>query len=131
MTESTSVERELWDQSAQLGSRDEYFAWEQKCDECLESLKQHSRDKNSRLSVGSAHSMDAPTAQLEGLKSTLHRRFVYAGGGHSELFWREIDTAFDSRLSTGPIVNTNYCISNLFDFSKMRRILCSSICEAL
>ncbi|XP_025162986.1 uncharacterized protein LOC112590643 [Harpegnathos saltator] len=104
----STVERELQNQAAQLGSLDEYLAWEQKCDECLESLEQHSRAKQPRLSVGSAHSMVARIAQLEGLKNTLRRRFVYAGAGHSTLVWREIDTAFNSRISTGAIVNTDY-----------------------
>ncbi|XP_025159390.1 uncharacterized protein LOC112589626 [Harpegnathos saltator] len=52
--------------------------------------------------------MVARIAQLEGLKNTLRRRFVYAGAGHSTLVWREIDTAFNSRISTGAIVNTDY-----------------------
>ncbi|EFN81935.1 hypothetical protein EAI_12600 [Harpegnathos saltator] len=83
----SSVERELQNQAARLGSLDEYLAWEQKCDECLESLEQHSRAKQPRLSVGSAHSMES---------------------GIWDFFWREIDTAFDSRKSTGAIVNTDY-----------------------
>jgi len=53
----------------------------------------------------------ARIARLEELKKSLRRRFVHAGAGYSSasgLIWREIDTAFESRVSTGAIINSNY-----------------------
>ncbi|XP_032683653.1 uncharacterized protein LOC116850000 [Odontomachus brunneus] len=45
MGKLTQIERELWERSTRLNSRDEYDAWMQKCDECIESLEEHSRVK--------------------------------------------------------------------------------------
>src|SRR5215469_2602565 len=111
MEELAQIERELWDQSARISSQEEYRVWEEKCDECLESLEGHSRaKKRSRLSVGSAQSLVARISRLEGLKNTLRTRFVHVGGGYSNVgfVWREIDTAFNSRVLTGAVINVNY-----------------------
>ena len=49
MEEFAQVERQLLDQSARLISREEYLAWEERYNECIESLEVHSRVKRSRL----------------------------------------------------------------------------------
>ncbi|XP_076674650.1 uncharacterized protein LOC143372385 [Andrena cerasifolii] len=101
---------QLLDQSARLISQEEYLAWEERCNECMESLEEHSRVKRPRLSIGVQQSLVARIAQLEGLKYSLHGRFMYEGAGHSStgLLWREIGTAFDSRVLTGAVLNSNY-----------------------
>ncbi|XP_076638206.1 uncharacterized protein LOC143350178 [Colletes latitarsis] len=110
MGEFAQVTRQLLDQSARLISQEEYLAWEERCNECIESLEEHSRVKRPRLSIGVRQSLVARIAQLEGLKYSLRGRFVREGAGHSStgLLWREIDTAFDSRVLTGVVLNSNY-----------------------
>ena len=110
MEEFPQVERQLLDQSARLISREEYLAWEERCNECIESLEEHSRVKRPRLSIGVRQSMVARIARLEGLKYSLRGRFGREGAGHSStgLLWREIDAAFDSRVLTGAVLNSNY-----------------------
>ncbi|XP_076666300.1 uncharacterized protein LOC143367916 [Andrena cerasifolii] len=110
MGEFAQVERQLLDQSARLISQEEYLAWKERCNECIESLEEHSRVKRPRLSIGVQQSLVARIAQLEGLKYSLRGRFVHEGAGHSStgLLWREIGTAFDSRVLTGAVLNSNY-----------------------
>ncbi|XP_076679545.1 uncharacterized protein LOC143374880 [Andrena cerasifolii] len=108
--EFAQVERQLLDQSARLISQEEYLAWEKRCNECIESLEEHSRVNRPRLSIGVQQSLVARIAQLEGLKYSLRGRFVHEGAGHSStgLLWREIGTAFDTRVLTGAVLNSNY-----------------------
>jgi len=110
MEELAQLERELWDQSARISSQEEYRVWEEKCDECLASLEGHSRAKRPRLSAGMGLSLVARIARLAGLKNTVRTRFVHVGGGYSNagFAWREIDTAFNSRVLTGAVINVNY-----------------------
>ncbi|XP_076665017.1 uncharacterized protein LOC143367266 [Andrena cerasifolii] len=110
MGEFAQVERQLLDQSARLISQEEYLAWEERCNECIESLEEHSRVKRPRLSIGVQQSLVAQIAHLEGLKYSLRGRFVHEGARHSStgLLWREIGTAFDTRVLTGAVLNSNY-----------------------
>ncbi|XP_076674681.1 uncharacterized protein LOC143372421 [Andrena cerasifolii] len=110
MGEFAQVGRQLLDQSARLISREEYLAWEERRNECIESLEEHSRVKRPRLSIGVRQSLVARIARLEGLKYSLRGRFVLEGAGHSSTghLWREIVTAFDSRVLTGVVLNLNY-----------------------
>ncbi|XP_076682600.1 uncharacterized protein LOC143376319 [Andrena cerasifolii] len=110
MGEFAQVERQLLDQSARLISREEYLAWEERCNECIESLEEHSRVKRPRLSIGVQQSLITRIARLEGLKHSLRGRFVREGAGHSStgLLRREIDTVFDSRVLTGAVLHSNY-----------------------
>ena len=110
MEEFAQVERQLLDQSVRLISREEYLAREERCNECIESLEEHSRVKRPRLSIGVQQSLVARIVRLEGLKHSLRGPFVREGAGHSstELLWREIDTAFNSRVLTGAVLNSNY-----------------------
>ncbi|KYN29043.1 hypothetical protein ALC57_01534, partial [Trachymyrmex cornetzi] len=96
----------------------ECFAWLQRCDECIERLEELCRAKRPRLAVGHRQSVVARIARLAGAKSQLERRFVrvgggdtsdeYASGNEQSLVWREIDAAFESRILTGAVLNSNY-----------------------
>ena len=110
MGDFAQVERELLDQSARLISREEYLAWEERCNECIESLEEQSRVKRPRLSIGVRQSLVARIARLEGLKYSLRGRSVREGAGHSStgLLWHEIDATFDNRVLTGAVLNSNY-----------------------
>ncbi|XP_070156745.1 uncharacterized protein [Polyergus mexicanus] len=105
-----NAERNLREQSARVNSIEEYIAWEQRCDEYIESLEEQSRIKRPRLSIGIRQLLIA--RRLEGLKHSLRTRFVHMGAGRSMrqhgLIWREIDTAFESRILTGPVINHNH-----------------------
>jgi len=46
------VERELLEQCGQVATLVEYFAWLQRCDECIEQLEELCRAKHPRLAVG-------------------------------------------------------------------------------
>ncbi|XP_071578551.1 uncharacterized protein [Temnothorax nylanderi] len=106
------MEQELLDQSTLLNSREDFAAWEQRCDEFIESLEEQSRIKRPRLSIGLKQSLVACIARLEGLKDSVRQRFVHVGAGYSAsetgLRWREIDTAFESRILTGVVINSKH-----------------------
>ena len=132
MEEFPQVTCQLLDQSARLISREEYLAWEERCKECIESLEEHSRVKRPRLSIGVQQSLVAGIARLEGLKHSLRGYLVHEGAGHSSrgLLWREIDTAFDSRVLTGAVLNSNYIEPRNF-LQDCVGALCWSMCGAL
>ena len=103
------TERDLVEQSAQLNTSEEFIEWEQRCDEFIESLEERSRVKRPRLTIGERQSVIACIARLEELKNSVRGRFVHVGAGYSAgLRWREIDTAFESRILTGAMINTNH-----------------------
>ncbi|XP_071574664.1 uncharacterized protein [Temnothorax nylanderi] len=105
-------EQELLEQSTLLNSREEFTAWEQRCNEFIESLEEQSRIKRPRLSIGLKQSLVACIARLEGLKDSVRQRFVHVGAGYGAseagLRWREIDTAFESRILTGVVINSKH-----------------------
>ncbi|XP_071631894.1 uncharacterized protein [Temnothorax longispinosus] len=112
-----NMEQELLEQSTLLNSREDFAAWEQRCDEFIESLEEQSRIKRPRLSIdqssiGLKQSLVACIARLEGLKDSVRQRFVHVGAGYSAsetgLRWREIDTAFESRILTGAVINSKH-----------------------
>ncbi|KAL6254305.1 hypothetical protein P5V15_014351 [Pogonomyrmex californicus] len=58
-----------------------------------------------------AQSAVARIARLAGAKVQLERRFVggeYVNRDTGSLVWREIDTAFESRILTGAVINVDY-----------------------
>ncbi|KYM96918.1 hypothetical protein ALC62_12413, partial [Cyphomyrmex costatus] len=96
------------EQAAQLNTREEYVAWEQRCNEFIESLEEQNRIKRPRLSIGNRQSVIASIARLESLKDSVRGRFVYVGAGYG-LRWREIETAHTvSRILTGAVINSNH-----------------------
>ena len=96
----------------------ECFSWLQRCDECIEQLEELCRAKRPRLTIGYRQSAVARIARLAGAKLELERRFVhiggeyasgeYASGNERSLAWREIDVAFESRILTGAVINSNH-----------------------
>ncbi|KAL6264190.1 hypothetical protein P5V15_004271 [Pogonomyrmex californicus] len=107
------VEHELLEQCSQVATLVECFAWLQRCEECIEQLEELSRVKRSRLIVANRQSAVARIARLAGAKVQLERRFVLVGGEYASrdtgsLVWREIDTAFESRILTGAVINVDY-----------------------
>ncbi|KYN14186.1 hypothetical protein ALC57_13605, partial [Trachymyrmex cornetzi] len=101
------MERDLIEQATLLNTREEYVAWEQRCDEFIESLEEQSRIKRPRLSIGNRQSVIACIARLESLKDSVRGRFMHVGAGHG-LRWREIETAFESRILTAAVINSNH-----------------------
>ncbi|KAL6416963.1 hypothetical protein ACFW04_014757 [Cataglyphis niger] len=102
------TERDLLEQSHQVATLGEYFAWAQRCEEIIKQLEEHSRAKRPRLSIGVRQSLVARIARFEGVKTRLERQFISSGGDYSE-----IDTAFENcsrndRVLTGAVINTNY-----------------------
>ncbi|XP_026826253.1 uncharacterized protein LOC113562126 [Ooceraea biroi] len=116
MENLTQLEQNIVAQSLRVSNLGEYFAWTQQCDDLIEQLEERSRDaKQPRLSIGNKQSLVARIARLEGLKKRLEKRFIHIGGeyagwnnGVEELSWREIETAFESRILTGAVINSGY-----------------------
>ena len=108
------MEQELLEESDRLNSIEEFSAWEQRCVEFVESLEEQSRaNKRQRISIGYQQSLVAQIARIESLKNLVRQRFVHVGAGHSSasetgLRWREIDTAFKSRILTGAVINSKH-----------------------
>jgi len=103
------TERDLVTQAARLNMREEYVAWEQCCDNFIKWLEEHSRIKRPQLSIGIKQSLIARVARLESLKDSMHGCFVQVGAEYStKLRWREIDTAFESRILTGAVINSGH-----------------------
>jgi len=99
------TERDLTEQAAQLNTREEFITWEHRCDKFIESLEEQSRIKRPRLSIDE-QSLITRIARLENLKDSVHGCFVQVGARYSAgLRWRKIDTAFESRILTGAIIN--------------------------
>ncbi|KYN50341.1 hypothetical protein ALC62_14060, partial [Cyphomyrmex costatus] len=107
ISQSSDMERDLIEQATLLDTREKYIAWEQRCDKFIESLEEQSRIKRPRLSIGSRQSVIACIARLESLKDSVRGRFVYVGAGYG-LRWREIETAFESRILTTAVINSNH-----------------------
>jgi len=117
------TERDLREQAARLNTREDYIVWEQRCDEFIELLDEHSRIKRLRLSIGNKQSLVARIARVEGLKDSVRGRFVHAGAGYSAgLRWRVIDTAFESRILTGAVINLKHIEPHQF-FEAAREIV--------
>jgi len=62
------TERDLQELVAQLNTPEEYLAWEQRCDESIDSLDEHSQIKRPRSSIGERQSLVAHITRLESLK---------------------------------------------------------------
>jgi hypothetical protein len=118
MERSNESERDLLEQSHQVATLGEYFAWAQRCEEFVTQLEELSRVKRPRLSIGNRQSLVARIARLEGANTRLQRRIIYIGGDYAgtssgdnngkRLVWREIDTSFENRILTGVVINADY-----------------------
>ncbi|KYM96034.1 hypothetical protein ALC62_13312 [Cyphomyrmex costatus] len=117
------MERDFIQQATLLSTREEYVAWEQRCDEFIESLEEQSRIKRPRLSIGNRQLVIACIARLESSKDSVRGRFVHVGAGYG-LRWREIETAFESRILTGAVINSNHIDPHRFlEDAKSKAIL--------
>jgi len=117
------TEHDLRELATRLNTREEYIAWEQRCDEFIESLDERSRIKRPRLSIGIRQSLVAQIARVEGLKDSVRGRFVHAGAGYSAgLRWRAIDTAFENRILIGAVINSKHIEPRQF-FEDAREIV--------
>ncbi|KYN30689.1 Putative matrix metalloproteinase [Trachymyrmex septentrionalis] len=82
-------EEDLFHRATSINSVDVYRIWEQKCDECLDFLRETC------------------------LRNTLRQRFKHVGSGHVEsqkrgVSWLEIETAFNNSVLTGVVLNSSY-----------------------
>ncbi|XP_036148439.1 uncharacterized protein LOC118647504 [Monomorium pharaonis] len=111
------VERDLLERANGVATLGECFEWLQWCDECIEQLEELNRAKRPRLAIGLRQSLVARIARLAGEKVRLERRFMHVGGNYAStsndsnnarLEWREIDTAFESRILTGAVINVRH-----------------------
>lgn len=103
-------EESLSTQVAVLQTLQDYLVWEYQCNALIESLGEQTRSKRMRLPMGYRHSVSAQILRLECLKQATRIRFIHTGEGFTShrLVWREIDTAFDNRLSTGAVINSDH-----------------------
>jgi len=68
------------------------------------------------MSIGNRSSLMARIARLESIKTQLQRRFIYFGGNNTgtnsndteNFVWRKIDTAFENRILSDAMINTDY-----------------------
>lgn len=109
------LERDLLEQAGNVITLSECISWIQRCNECIEQLEEHSRVKRPRLTIGCRQLLVAMIARLEGAKTRLERQFMYTGGDYAstsgnanKLVWRERETAFESRLLTGVVINVDH-----------------------
>jgi len=115
------TECDLVEQATRLNTQEEYIAWEQRCDEFIESLDEYSCVKRPRLLIGIRQSLVARIARLESLKDAVRGRFVQVGGYNADLRWPKIDTAFESRILTSVVINFKHIESRQF-FENTREI---------
>ncbi|KYM96620.1 hypothetical protein ALC62_12747, partial [Cyphomyrmex costatus] len=99
--------------ATRIDTLEAYEAWEKSCDKYLEYLREMCRNTSQPISTGAINLSIAKITRLESLRITLRSRFVHEGSGHAEssrigLSWLEIDTAFNNRVLTGAVVNSNY-----------------------
>ncbi|XP_070169549.1 uncharacterized protein [Polyergus mexicanus] len=110
--------RDLLDSARDVATGNAYRAWTQRCDECLESLRERCRGERRGRSTGAINSLIARIVRLTGARDDLRRRFERVGGGVKEregFSWSEIETAFSRRVLTGAVIN--------FDYIEPRRFL--------
>lgn len=112
-------DRDLVELATSVDSSDAYREWERRCDECLASLRERCREKETRPTyTGTLNSLIARVTRLEEARNALRQRFAQVGAGHGEpsrgFSWTEIETAFDNRVLTGVVINSNHVEPRLF-----------------
>ncbi|KYN09355.1 hypothetical protein ALC57_18531 [Trachymyrmex cornetzi] len=104
---------DLFNRATSIDTVDIYRVWEQKCDECLDFLRETCRNsKRQRTSTGVVNASTTQVARLEGLRNVL-QQFEHVGSGRVEsqksgFSWLEIETAFINRVLTGVVLNSGY-----------------------
>ncbi|XP_071574661.1 uncharacterized protein [Temnothorax nylanderi] len=135
MDQFKQTERDLLELSDQVATLGEFFTWALQCAEFVEQLETRSTAKRPRLSIGRRQKLVARIARLEGAKTRLERQFIRSGGDYAntgnsgdtraaELVWREIDVAFESRIMTGAVINTDH-----IDPRQFLEDACSVVCK--
>ena len=76
----------------------------------ISSLEKQNRAKRSQLSIDIKQPLIGQTiAKLENLKDTVRECFVQVSVGYSAgLQWREVGTAFESRILTDAVINSGH-----------------------
>lgn len=131
-TTNIVVEELLRERANSLRNLGEYFVWEEQCNELIESLEDQVSSKRIRLSIGYRHSMNTQIIRLEGLRQATRRRFVHIGGelNNLTLKWREVDTAFANRVSTGAVLNQSHIIPREF-LNDARELVMKHVMDAI
>ncbi|XP_071628719.1 uncharacterized protein [Temnothorax longispinosus] len=105
-------DRDLIEFATGLDSSDAYREWERRCEERLASLRERCREKTRPTYTGTLNSLIVRVARLEEARNALRQRFPQVGAGHGEpstgFLWTEIETAFESHVLTGAVINSNY-----------------------
>ncbi|XP_067210017.1 uncharacterized protein [Linepithema humile] len=102
------MERDLTVRAANIKTLGEFLPWDYECDEYLNILREKCRKKQR---TGLINSLVAQITRLEGVRNTLHERFVPIGAGYRAkkgFTWKEIETAFRNRILTGAVINSDY-----------------------
>nr|XP_012233564.1 PREDICTED: uncharacterized protein LOC105678640 [Linepithema humile] len=104
------MERDLTVRAANIKTLGEFLPWDYECDEYLDSLREKCCKKQR---TGIVNSLVAQIVRLEGVRNTLHERFVPIGAGYGGYekkgyTWKEIETAFRNRVLTGAVVNSDF-----------------------
>lgn len=109
------AEKSLCEQATLINSIEEYTEWEKKCDELIDAIKAESKVKRIRLRLGFHQYVAAQILRLEGIKHATSQRFIHVGAGiDNGLIWRETETAFKNRVTTGAVINRSHIDPRLF-----------------
>nr|XP_012214843.1 PREDICTED: uncharacterized protein LOC105667574 [Linepithema humile] len=103
------TERDLTVRAANIKTLGEFLPWDHECDEYLDSLREKCRKKQR---TGLISSLVAQITRLEGVRNTLHERFMPTGSRYRAkkgFTWKEIETAFRNRILTVAVINLD-CI---------------------
>jgi len=118
------MECDLCEQAARLNTREDYSVGAAM--RRVHRIVEHSQIKRPCLSIGNRQSLVARIARVEDLKDSVRGRFVHAGAGYSVgLRWRAIDTAFESRILIGAVINLKHIEPRQF-FKAAREIVVKS-----
>jgi len=79
-------ERDLLEQADNVATLGEYFAWLQRCEECIQWLEERSHAKCPRFSIRNRQSLVTRITQFEDAKTRLQRSFGgdYTGTNSSD-----------------------------------------------
>ncbi|XP_067209973.1 uncharacterized protein [Linepithema humile] len=102
--------RDLTVRAVNIKTLGDFPPWYSECDKYLDSLREKCRKKQR---TGVVNSLVAQIVRLEGVRNTLHERFVPIGAGYGGYekkgyTWKEIETAFRNRVLTGAVVNSDF-----------------------
>jgi len=94
---------DLIQQVTQLNTREEYVAWEQRRAHRISERAESCQT----LTIIDWQETISDHMSLESLKDSVRGRFVHVSAAY-KLRWREIETAFESCILIGAVINSNY-----------------------